>query len=81
MGGTRRLVGSSGAGSHGYRLGAERDMSADSAFPNGCPNSGVTVTLVRFGQENKMALKMVSARLVVSSFSSLPLCMYAGMKP
>ena len=81
MFGTKRLFVSAGGGSQGYRLGTERDMSADNALLHGRPYSGVTVTLIRFGQQNKIALKIVSARLRGLSCSCSPLRMYAGMKP
>ena len=79
--GTKRLFVSSAGGSHGYRLGIERDISADTALPHGRPYSGVTVTLIRFGQQNKIASKIVLARLRVLSYLCLSLRMYAGMKP
>ena len=80
--GTKRLFVSSAGGSHGYRLGIERDISADTALPHGRPYSGVTVTLIRFGQQNKIASKIVLARLrVLLSYLCSSLRMYAGMKP
>ena len=77
--GTKRLFVSAGGGSQGYRPGTERDMSADNALLHGRPYSEVTP--IRFGQQNKIALKIASVRAVISlSSPSFLGSMWAGLK-